>query len=75
MGEPRIHYDEEFKSNAVELNYRNGKTIGQVAWRPAFPGMGKLRRRTDLEGRTALRKSWRCPGPNTNDITVDTMAD
>jgi transposase len=31
MGEPRRHYDEEFKRNAVELSYKSGKTVSQVA--------------------------------------------
>jgi transposase len=31
MGESRRQYDEEFKRNAVELTYRNGKTVSRVA--------------------------------------------
>lgn len=31
MGESRRTYDEEFKRNAVELSYRNDKTVVQVA--------------------------------------------
>jgi transposase-like protein len=34
MGESRRHYDEEFKRNAVELSYRNGKTVGPGGRRP-----------------------------------------
>ncbi len=31
MGEARRHYDEEFKRNAVDLSYKSGKTVDQVA--------------------------------------------
>jgi len=31
MGESRRYYDEEFKRNAVELSYKSGKTVDQVA--------------------------------------------
>jgi len=31
MGESRRNYDEEFKRNAVELSYKSGKTVSQVA--------------------------------------------
>ncbi len=31
MGEPRRHYDEEFKRNAVELCRTSGKPVSQVA--------------------------------------------
>jgi transposase len=32
MGESRRHYDEEFKRNAVDLSYKSGKTVDQVAY-------------------------------------------
>ena len=61
MSKVRMHYDEEFKKNAVKLSYASPKTVKQVAedlgikearlylWRKKYTSEGEKSRYASLE--------------------------